>query len=480
MVLRVSAQRAFKNTNSGMDATVELTLVSFAPSEASANVGRRMEEFGYRIYAVEGQVWLDRSAVRERRTAVLAFGAMDFPRERLCAALNQPSGPASLGVFVDSTGPWDRQLLASCREFVGWPCAAEELKYRLERLRARTAILPPTESAAAGREFIDLNLIGRSPAFLHALATIRKLTCCDVPVLVEGETGTGKELVARAIHYLGPRRDHPFIPINCGAIPETLIESELFGHERGAFTDAREAREGVITQAEGGTLFLDEVDSLPLKAQVTLLRFLQDRQYRPLGASRARMADLRLIAATNSDLNEQIRLGRFRLDLLFRLNVLSLKLPPLRERAGDIRLLAETFLARYTSVYRRPQLKLHPTTIAWMEKQPWLGNVRELESFIQRALLLSDPSATTVRVDPLHTDAETSVSPCALESSFHSAKRHMIHEFEKAFLCRALAEGGGNVTSAAKLAGKERRAFGKLLKKYEIDVSQFRSTKPSI
>lgn len=459
---------------------MDLTLVSFVPEAVSATVRSRLNEFGYRVHAVNGDEWLDHSSTGDSCAAVLTFGTMDLPSERLLAALNQPFGPASLGVFVDRTRPWDRRLLASCHEFVGWPCAAEELKYRLERLRSPAWRAPASDLAATTKEFLDLNLIGRSPAFLDALGTIRKLTRCDVPLLVEGETGTGKELAARAIHYLGARRDRPFIPVNCGAIPENLIENELFGHERGAFTDAREARQGVITQAEGGTLFLDEVDALPLKAQVALLRFLQDRQYRPLGASRARVADLRLIAATNTDLNEQIRSGRFRLDLLFRLNILSLKLPPLRERHGDIRLLADNFLARFACAYRRARPQLDPATIVWMENHPWPGNVRELESFIHRALLLSDPSCTILSLDPARSDTESSVESTGTANGFHAAKHQIIDEFEKSFLRRALEQRGGNVTLAAKLVGKERRAFGKLLKKHGIDIRQFRQATTSI
>src|SRR4029077_10830352 len=187
-------------------------------------------------------------------------------------------------------------------------------------------------------------MIGNSPALLAALGLIDKIARCDAPVIIEGETGTGKELAARAIHYWGKRSVRPFIPVNCGAIPDALIENELFGHRPGAYTDARGEYTGLIAHAQHGTLFLDEVDTLTPRAQVTLLRFLQDQQYRPLGGGAACSADVRIIAASNGDLAKLTEGGLFRLDLLFRLQILELRLPPLRERPGDVTLLASHFL----------------------------------------------------------------------------------------------------------------------------------------
>jgi two-component system response regulator GlrR len=195
-------------------------------------------------------------------------------------------------------------------------------------------------------DLAHLNLIGRSRAFLVAVALIERIAACDHPVLIEGETGTGKEIAARAIHYLGARRRFPFIPVNCGAIPDSLVESALFGHVRGAFTDARESQPGIIAQARGGTLFLDEIEAMSMRAQVALLRFLQDKQYAPIGGATMIASDVRVVAATNADLSQMARAGSFRSDLLFRLNVLKLHLPPLRERSGDVLLLAEHFMQR--------------------------------------------------------------------------------------------------------------------------------------
>jgi len=188
--------------------------------------------------------------------------------------------------------------------------------------------------AAGPRDFVRLNLVGESPAFLRALQLVDRISQCDATVLVQGEIGTGKELVARAIHYLGPRRSCAFIAVNCGAIPDSLMESELFGRVRGGFTDAKESRAGVIAQAKGGTLFLDEIDALSQRSQVALLRFLQDREYKPVGGSVVRNAEVRILASSNADLDALVAKGVYRQDLLYRLNVLSIQLPPLRQRVG--------------------------------------------------------------------------------------------------------------------------------------------------
>ena len=244
---------------------------------------------------------------------------------------------------------------------------------------------PPAETDLA-----RVRLTGASPAFLAALRVLRKLSACDATVLIRGETGTGKELAARAIHYLGTRRNAPFIPVNCGAIPDTLIESEFFGYARGAFTDAKESRAGLIEQAENGTLFLDELEVLSPRAQVTLLRFLQDCTYRPVGGGLGRVANVRIIGSTNADLRAMADVGLFRADLLFRLSVLVLDLPPLRQRPGDATLLAETFLARLCERYRLPVKPFDAAARHYLESYEWPGNVRELENLVHRALLLSE------------------------------------------------------------------------------------------
>jgi len=317
------------------------------------------------------------------------------------------------------------------------------------------------------------NLIGVSPVFQQTVRLIQRIAETSAPVLIEGETGTGKEVAARAIHYAGVRRDRPFVPVNCGAIPESLIENEFFGHNRGAFTDARAEWVGVLRLADGGTLFLDEVDALPHKAQVALLRFLQDRTFRPLGSTVEHTADVRVVAASNRSLDGLAEEGSFRVDLLFRLKVFYLLLPPLRERHGDIPLLAGHFLSECTARYGLPRKRLDAGAISAMEEYPWPGNVRELENLVHRAVLTANGEAIAFD-DPQVREAASRASTRALEN-YRAAKAEAIRSFDRRFLTGLMARTRGNVSAAAAHAGKERRALGKLLKKYGIDPRGFRN-----
>jgi DNA-binding NtrC family response regulator len=301
------------------------------------------------------------------------------------------------------------------------------------------------------------------------MGALGRMLPCAAPVLIEGETGTGKELVARALHYLGPRAGGPFVPVNCGALPDHLLENELFGHERGAYTDARTASTGAIGAAAGGTLFLDEIEALSPKAQAALLRFLQDREYRPLGSSRALRSDARVVAASNADLRALSAGPAFRADLFFRLDVLSLRLPPLRERRGDIGLLAEHFVKRFCDEYGKARKALAPGALAMLEGHDWPGNVRELENLIHRSVLLADGPALFPQ--PAAADAkpqDTSQGSTLPGEPFAVAKARAIEAFERSYLTALLRATGGNVSEAARRADKERRALGKLLKKHAI------------
>jgi two-component system, NtrC family, response regulator GlrR len=307
-------------------------------------------------------------------------------------------------------------------------------------------------------------MIGQSES-LQALRTlIDKVALYDAPVLIEGETGTGKELAARAIHYQSGRRDRPFVPVNCGALPDSLIESELFGHRRGAFTDARRDQQGLVALAHSGTLFLDEVDALTPKAQVTLLRFLQDQQYRPLGGEREEHTDARIIAASNAQLMEMVGEGRFRIDLLYRLKLMHVILPPLRDRKGDLALLSQHFVQIGSARFGRPMRPLAAETLSWFEQYSWPGNVRELEHTIYHGLLLSDGATISIPPPPCLGGAATS----AALPTYRLAKEEAIAAFEHAYLARVINESRGNVSVAARLAGTERRHLGRLLKKHHL------------
>jgi two-component system response regulator GlrR len=319
-------------------------------------------------------------------------------------------------------------------------------------------------------DFARLNLIGDSPAFQRMLDRLARIAECDAATLIEGETGTGKELAARAIHYLGARRDFPFIPVNCGAIPDHLVENELFGHAPGAYTDARETHEGLVTEADGGTLFLDEVETLSPRAQVALLRFLQDGTFRRLGSRGGARANARIIAASNLVLARRVEEGAFRSDLLYRLAVMSLQMPPLRARGVDVQRLAEHFLHRLGQQYGGPARTLDGASVEFLYRYPWPGNVRELESLLHREYLLADGILIHL---PDAADPPASARRIPFEKGFRAARALAIEQFEQAFVAWALAEAEGNVSLAARRAGKERRAFGKLMKKYGIDRTAY-------
>ena len=379
-----------------------------------------------------------------------------------------------LGVIQDHEKNFDIDFLKYCNEILCWPCSDNEFALRLERLCAMGGMTPDvTRDTCLLEDFIDLNLVGSSPPFLHVLKQVKKIARCDAPVLIEGETGTGKEMAARAIHYMSRRRDFPFIPVNCGAIPDNLLENELFGHEKGAYTDAKWAQRGLINQAERGTIFFDEVEAFSPKGQFVLLRFLDDQVFKPLGSEQSRQANVRILSASNTKLLDMVSKGEFRRDLLYRLDILSIEMPPLSQREGDIELLAGHFLNKYRLQYNRPDKYLDPEMIRWMKGHSWPGNVRELENMINREFFLADgPSIKMSQEIIPQKDRRKTIldrrQNLFLGYSFSEAKKKIIDQFEKKYLTWLITESDGNVTRAAKRAGKERRTLGKLLKKHNI------------
>jgi DNA-binding NtrC family response regulator len=291
----------------------------------------------------------------------------------------------------------------------------------------------------------------------------------DAAILVTGETGTGKELVARAVHYISDRAGEPFVAVNCGSLTDTLLEDELFGHERGAFTDARQRRSGLIAQAERGTLFLDEIDTLTQRGQVALLRVLQDRVYRALGAEREHQAHVRFVTATNAPLTNAVASGAFRADLYYRIGVFTISLPPLRDRREDILALAEHFLARHAPA-DGPTPILSPSAQAALLAFSWPGNVRELENAMIRATRLTESGVIEIEHLALPgVSRDTALSTLQVHTrTLRMLKSEMIRRFEHEYLTRLMQDAAGNVTRAAKMAGKDRRDFGKLLKKHGL------------
>ncbi len=317
-------------------------------------------------------------------------------------------------------------------------------------------------------------LIGASAVFLEEIRKVPIIAKYSSSVLIWGETGTGKEICAQMVHALSPRADHPFIPVNCGAIPIELAENELFGHMRGAFTGAVPSKPGLIREAEGGTLFLDEIDSLPALVQVKLLRFLQDKTYRPLGSVREFPADIRIIAATNIDPQQAMRSGRLRQDLYYRLNVLSLRLPPLRERKEDIPLLAQYFLGKNMSETFKT---LDGISVHAMQKlllHDWPGNVRELERILERAVILC--SGRVIEDYDIFLQQQEEIESGA---SFKEIKEKYIEQFEKSYIEKLLMAHQGNISRAAQASRKHRRAFWQLIRKYGIDAEKYKVQKKS-
>jgi len=306
-------------------------------------------------------------------------------------------------------------------------------------------------------------IIGESPAFLDRVRCVPRFARCDATVLISGESGTGKELFARAIHYLSPRADRPFVPVNCGALPENLVESEIFGHKRGAFTSAASDQAGLIREAEGGTLFLDEIDCLTPQAQVKVLRFLQDGEYRSVGSQQILHANIRVVAAANADFSHMIREGKFREDLFYRLNVLSLTLPALRERRGDILLLTHDFLEKQAAITDGRPKKISLAALNRLLGHSWPGNVRELQNVLTRAIVLSDRDSIEASDLDLPEDRLT-----AEEQSFQAMKSRAVQRFEHDFLATVLHAHNGNITRAAFAVKKNRRAFWQLLRKHGL------------
>jgi transcriptional regulator with PAS, ATPase and Fis domain len=316
-------------------------------------------------------------------------------------------------------------------------------------------------------------IIGKSEAVKSLRSKIELSSSCDVSVLITGESGTGKELAARAIHYLSDRSDKPFIPVNCGAIPETLFENELFGHVKGAFTDAGFQQKGSVKEAEGGTLFLDEIGTISPFIQIKLLRLLENKEYKPLGDSHIRKANIRMIAATNRDLFSLIREGIFREDLFYRLNIVLLHIRPLRERKEDIPILIDHFNHKYCNEYHRELKTFSKALNEFLYSYHWPGNIRELENKVQQLIVMSTTnvisSVNTTEFCPFQSGLQQTVS------CLKNAKKEAVNMFEKNYLMNLLSEHRGNVAAAAKSSGKSRTALWNLISKHHISPKQFRT-----
>lgn len=346
------------------------------------------------------------------------------------------------------------------------PTNSQEILFRISRLIRNGEFSNVKKNLI--QELGIKGIIGRDKNFLAAVQKIPKVADSDASILILGETGSGKSVFSRAIHYLSNRANKPFIPIECGSIPNHLLENDLFGHSKGAFTDAKSNKMGIVVQADGGTLFLDEIDTLNLEAQGKILHLIEDKHFRPIGHTKIFQADVRIIAATNRDLEQLVKEGKFRQDLYYRLNV-KLRIPPLRERKTDIPLLANYFMEKQNATSGSIKKRLSGAAMQLLLDYDWPGNIREMENAIQQAFLFSESNI----IQP--TDFDLPIV-CKSESatSFSEAKRLAIESFEKEYIRSMLLLHKGNISAAAKEAKKDRRDFGRLVQKYNLQPEQFK------
>ena len=343
-------------------------------------------------------------------------------------------------------------------EFLAKPFTDEELLAAVKRALGKLRVRRAAHDTALEPNATYPGILGESEAMKHVLAAVARAATTSATVLIAGESGTGKELVARAVHYTSPRASAPFVPINCGGIPEGLLESELFGYVRGAFTGATETRAGFFQTAEGGTVFLDEISETSASMQVKLLRVLQDREVCMVGDTRVRKVDVRVIAATNKDLLGLVQKNVFREDLFFRLNVITITIPPLRERADDALRLANHFAARYAREFARPVPRFTEAALRIIAGYYWPGNVRELENFVQRVVLMSERESVDVTDLPAH---------MRFSAARESGLNRTLAEVETEHIRNVLAGVGGNKTRAAEILGVDRKTLRDKLKKLE-------------
>jgi two-component system response regulator AtoC len=372
---------------------------------------------------------------------ITAFGSLDTAVAAIRA-----------GAYDFITKPFEIDVLAIALERA---IKHRELRHEVKRLRS---LLDATRGMG--------ELLGQSPVMLELKELMSRVAESQASVLVTGESGTGKEVVARLLHQKGSRADHPFLALNCAAMPEHLIESELFGHVRGAFTDAKTDKVGLFVQANRGTLFLDEIGDMPLGLQPKLLRVLEERKVRPVGGGKEIPIDLRLIAATHRDLEDAIEQGQFREDLYFRLNVIQMALPPLRARGNDVLLIAQSFIETYAKQAGRAVVGLTPEAAERLSSYAWPGNVRELRNAIERAVALTRHENITV--DDLPERIRAYKVSHVLVASHDPEELVNLAEVEKRYIARVLGAVGGNKSSAAKILGIDRTTLYKKLQQYKI------------
>jgi DNA-binding NtrC family response regulator len=452
-----------------------ILIVDDDPS-VTASLALLLKQAGYASYAVAGPpdalTWL------EANRCDLVLQDMNFSRRTTgeegmeLLAQVRAAHPALPVVLITAWGSIDlavRGMKAGASDFIVKPWANEQILQTVRTALGLSAA-PPPSGQAPSREELDAafdfgHLVGEDPRLRKVLQVIGRVAPTDASVLVMGESGTGKELIADALHRNSRRRGRPFVKVNLGGISSALFESEMFGHVRGAFTDARQDREGRFSMADGGTIFLDEIGDLDQPSQVKLLRVLQDRTFEVLGSSQKRTADVRVVSATNRNLAEMVGRGEFREDLLYRINLIALTLPALRDRRDDIPILAARFIQTVSQVYRRDGLRLSDDAIRWLRQQPWPGNVRQLRQSIERTVLISEDAVLTAADFRRTADMEPGESGREVLPPVGSMT---MDEIEKAMIVKSMKHHGGNVSKVAEALGLSRAALYRRFEKYEI------------
>jgi len=421
-------------------------------------------------------------AILQREPCELVLQDMNFSRRTtgeeglsLLARIKTlaPRLPVVLITAWGSIGLAVEGMKAGAADFITKPWSNDQIVRVVQTaLGLAESDRPAGDEPALTREELDRRydfgeLVGEDPRLLRVLQLIGRVSPTDASVLVTGESGTGKELVAEAVHRNSRRAHGPFVKVNLGGISTTLFESEMFGHVKGAFTDARQDRKGRFELAHGGTIFLDEIGDLDAASQVKMLRVLQDRSFEVLGSSQRRTVDVRVVAATNRNLLDMVDRGEFREDLLYRLNLIAIHLPPVRERRADIRILASRFLQTLSHTYRRRPVGLGREAIAWLEAQPWPGNVRQLRQTVERTMLVTDHEVLSAD------DFRASVDMAPQEGARDTLPpvgSMTLDEIEKAMIVKSLKHHGGNISKVAEALGLSRAALYRRFEKYEIHV----------
>lgn len=435
-------------------------------------LGMRLKAAGYQVVSAKtGEEALAQIAVSRPALVISDLRMPDMDGLALFDAIHK-SDPALPLIMLTAHGSIPEAVNATQRGVFGFLTKPFDSKLLLQQVEAALRM------GAGSQTIADINddqtwrrmIITRSPQMENLLGQAKLMAVSDASVLIQGESGSGKELLARAIHAASPRHDWPFIAINCGAIPEALLESELFGHSKGAFTGALRDHKGLFQSADGGTLFLDEIGDMPLPLQVKLLRALQERVIRPVGANATIAVNVRVISATHRNLAEEMKAGRFREDLYYRINVVGLEIPALAARREDISLLANNFLQTLSDKYAKNLNGFAPEAMELLIAAPWPGNVRQLQNIVEQTVVLS-----TTPLIPASLVQKALQNDIGGIVSFETARKN----FEREYLVKLLKATNGSVTQAARLAQRNRTEFYKLLQRHQLTPALFKNDNPT-